>query len=261
MRRRSNLMVLLGVAFFLVGGLLVYLLTSDDDGGGGSGPAAGNVTVVVPTEDVAPGTLADDLIESGRLRTVEIPAGQVIPGAVQSTNQLAGATFIQGFAADQQITASGVQLPSRTFEVPEGFEAVAVQLDFVEGAAGYVSQGDRINLYGIYANPLGETPVPRAELLLTNVEVLDVDLTIPPQRGSGASATDPTTAPTPRASAQAVTYLLAMRADDAEKVIYTSEFAKLYASLTAPDAPPAGPTPGRDGTNILAEEPDAAFNG
>src|SRR5690606_22008388 len=92
-RRRSNLLVLLGVAFFLVGGLLVYLLTDDDDGGGGGGDAQ-DVTVVVATEDVSAGTLADDLIESGRLRTVEIPAAQVIPGAVQSVNQMAGATFI-----------------------------------------------------------------------------------------------------------------------------------------------------------------------
>lgn len=260
MRRRSNLLVLLGIAFFLVGGLLVYLLTDDDDEGGGGGGAAQDVTVVVATEDVSAGTLADDLIESGRLRTVEIPAAQVIPGAVQSVNQIAGATFIQGFAADQQITTSGLQLPSRTFAVPEGFEAVAVQLDFVDGGAGYVSQGDRINLYGIYTTAAGEAPVPRAELLLTNVEVLDVDLTIPPRRGTQQGA-DPAAGNAPRASADAVTYLLAMRADDAEKVIFTTEFAKLYATLTADDAPPAGPTEGRDGGNILAEEPNAAFNG
>jgi len=257
-RRRSNLLVLLGIAFFLVGGLLVYLLT-DEDGEGGGGGEAQPVTVVVATEDVSAGTLADDLIESGRLQTIEVDASQVIPGAVQSVNQLTGATFIQGFAADQQITTAGLQLQSRTF-VPEGFEAVAVQLDFVDGGAGYVSQGDRINLYGIYTTSAGEAAVPRAELLLTNVEVLDVDLTIPPRRGT-QQATDPASATTPRASAEAVTYLLAMRADDAEKAIYTTEFAKLYATLTADDAPPAGPTEGRDGVNILAEEPNAAFNG
>jgi len=257
-RRRSNLLVLLGIAFFLVGGLIVYLLT-DDEGGDGS-DAIGPVTVVVGTEDIAAGSLADDLIESGRVQTVEIPADQLTPGAVQSVNQLAGATFIQGFAADQQITTSGLQLQSRTFEVPEGFEAVAVQMDFVDGGAGYVSQGDRINLYGIYATSVGDAPVPRAELLLTNIEVLDVDLTIPARRGT-AAATDPATSSTPRASAQTVTYLLAMRADDAEKAVYTTEFAKLYATLTADEAPPAGPTPGRDGQNLLDEEPNDAFNG
>lgn len=259
MRRRSNLLVVLGIAFFLVGGLLVYLLTDDEDDGDG-GAASAPVTVVVGTEDIAAGALADELIDSGRLTTVEVPAGQVTPGAVQSVNQLAGATFIQGFAKDQQITATGLQLQSRTFEVPEGYDAIAVQLDFVAGAAGYATQGDRLNLYGMYSTAGGATAVPRAELLLTNVEVLDVDLTIPARRGSSTAA-DPATSGTPRPSASNVTYLLAVRPQDAEKIVFTTEFADLYATLTATDAAPAGPTEGRDGGTILAEEPNAAFNG
>lgn len=258
MRRRSNLLVILGIAFFIVGGVIVYLLTDDDDSGGGGNAAAGPATVIVGTEDIPAGALADELIEAGRLRAVEIPATQVTPGAVQSVNQLAGATFIQGFAKDQQITASGLQLRNRTFEVPEGFEAIAVQLDFVPGVAGYVNPGDRINLYGIFQTIGGEAPLPRAELLLTNVEVLDVDLAIPPRRGSSP---DPSTGDAAqRASGSTVTYLLAMRPEDAEKAIFTTEFAGFYATLTADEAPPAGPTSGRDGTNILAEEPNDAFN-
>ncbi|MGH9273236.1 MAG: Flp pilus assembly protein CpaB [Acidimicrobiales bacterium] len=257
-RNRSNLLVLLGIAFFVVGGVIVYLLTSDDDDGSAA-DVAGPALVIVGSDDIPAGTLADDLIEAGRLKSVEVSAAQVTPGAIQSLNQLAGATFIQGFAADQQITSSGVQLQNRTFEVPEGFEAVAVQIDFVPGGAGYVSAGDHINLYGVFETITGDTPVPRAELLLTNVEVLDVDLTIPPRRGT--ASTDPAQPAAQRASSTAVTYLVAVRADDAEKVIYTTEFESLYASLTADEAPPAGPTPGRDGSSILAEEPNVAVNG
>ncbi len=257
MRRRSNLLVLLGLAFFLVGGVIVYLLTGEDDSP--TTGVAGPTTVIVGSDDIPAGALADDLVEAGKLKAIEVPVEQVTPGAIQSLNQLAGATFIQGFAADQQILSSGVQLQSRTFDVPEGFEALAVQIDFVPGGAGYVSEGDRINLYGIFRTAAGDQPVPRAELLLTNVEVLDVDLTIPPRRGTAPG--DTTQATTPRASSTAVTYLLAVRADDAEKIIYTTEFESLYATLTADEAPPAGPTSGRDGTNVLAEEPNAAANG
>jgi Flp pilus assembly protein CpaB len=256
LRRRSNLMVLLGIAFFVVGGVIVYLLTGDDESP--SAGAGGPATVIVGTDDIPAGSLADDLIEGGKLKAIEVPTEQVSPGAIQSLNQLAGATFIQGFAAEQQIVSSGVQLQSRTFEVPAGYEAIAVQIDFVPGGAGYVSEGDRINLYGIYETAAGEQPVPRAELLLTNVEVLDVDLTIPPRRGT---ANDGTTQTTQRASSTAVTYLLAVKPLDAEKIIYTTEFEGLYASLTADDAPPAGPTPGRDGGNVLEQEPNDAFNG
>jgi pilus assembly protein CpaB len=257
-RNRSNLLVLLGIAFFVVGGVIVYLLTGDDDDGGTDAGATGPAIVIVGSDDIPAGSLADELIEAGRLKAIEVAPSAVTPGAIRSVNQLAGATFIQGFAADQQITSSGVQLQNRTFEVPEGFEAIAVQIDFVPGGAGYVSEGDRINLYGIFETITGDLPVPRAELLLTNVEVLDVDLTIPPRRGTApADATQPAAQ---RATSTAVTYLLAVRADDAEKVIYATEFESIYATLTGDEAPPAGPTPGRDGSSILAEEPNVAIN-
>jgi Flp pilus assembly protein CpaB len=256
--RRSNLLVLLGIAFFVVGGIIVLLITSGDDGGGSGGTS--KAVVVVPTEDVSAGTLADDLIKAGKLKEVEIPVSDVVPGAIQSLNQMAGATFTQGFGDGQQLLSTGLQLQTRTFDVPKGFEAVAVQLDFVGGGAGYVNPGDKINLYAVLQTAAGAVPVPRAELLLTNVEVLDVNLTIPPRRGTGTSApADATSAARPAGSE--ITYLLALRTDDAEKIVYMTEFQKLYASLPAKDAPPAGPTPGRDGGNILSEEPNDAFKG
>ena len=249
MRSRSNLLVLLGIAFFIVGGVIVYLITNDDDDGA---EAAAQVQVVVASGDITPGELADDLIAEGRLRTEEIDATNLVPGAIGSLNQLAGAVFTQGFGADQQVTSGGVQLqPVRTYEIPEGFDAVAVQLDFISGVAGYVNPGDRINIYGEIAG--------RAELVLTNVEVLDVNLSIPPRRGT-ASADGATTSPE-RASASVVTYLVALRPDDVEKAVYLSEFAGMYASLVRDEAPPAGPTNGQDGSTILEEEPNVAFNG
>ena len=249
MRSRSNLLVLLGIAFFVVGGVIVWALTNDDDDGA---EAAADVEVVVASTDISAGDLADDLIAENKLRTERIAPSQLVAGAIGSLNQLAGATFTQGFQADQQVTSGGVQLqPARTFEIPKGFEAVAVQLDFVPGVAAYVSPGDRINLYGTL-------PGERAELVLTNVEVLDVDLTIPPRRGT---PTDPETSGAARASTGTVTYLLALRADDVEKVVYLTDSAGLYATLVPKDAAPAGPTPGRDGSDIFEEEPNEAFNG
>jgi Flp pilus assembly protein CpaB len=245
-------LVLLGIAFFVVGGVIVYLITNDDDDGGSSGSAA-SVQVVVATTDISAGSLADDLIAENKLQEVKVDPAVLVSGAIGSLTQLEGATFTQNFAADQQITQLGVQLANnRTFTIPEGFEAVAVQLEFVPGVAGYVSPGDRINLFGT----VGGT---RAELVLTNVEVLDVDLTIPPRRGS---ASDPETGSSAtRASAGAVTYLLALRTDDVEKVVYLTEFESLYASLVPDEAAPAGPTSGQDGSSILQEEPNDAFNG
>ncbi len=254
MRNRSNLLVLLGIAFFVVGGIIVYVLTSDDDDNAGTGGQA-PVTVVVAAKDIEAGSLGDELIENGSLREEEVAASQVAAGALQSVDQLRGSTFVQGFASGNQVTAGGVTALNRTFDVPPGFEAIAVQIDFVAGGAGYVSPGDRVNLYGAFSDryPLGDLSRPHAELLLTNVEVLDVNLTIPARRGTAVDD-----ASQPRTSSENITYLLAVRTADAEKLVYTTEFQALYATLTADDAAPAGPTPGRDGENIFEVEPNAA---
>jgi pilus assembly protein CpaB len=248
-RNRSNLLVLLGIAFFVVGGIIVYVLTNDG-GGSGSSASGGPVPVVLATQDIPAGALAKDMIDQGHLTLSKVPAAQLVPGAIQSLNQLSGGTFVQGFAKDQQITGSGLQAINRAFKVPEGYEAIAVQIDFVAGGAGYVNPGDHVNLYGAFPT-LNGSPAPRAELLLTNIQVLDVNLAIPARRGTAdASAT--------RATGDNVTYLLAVRTADAEKIVFTTEFESLYATLTAENAPPAGPTPGRDGSNILEVEPNVA---
>lgn len=246
MRNRSNLLVLLGIAFFVVGGIIVYVLTNDDSGSS-SATASTQSSVIVATRDIPAGSLADEVVAEGGLKQVKVPSGQMVAGAVQSLNQLSGATFVQGFAADQQIVTNGLQSLSRTFEVPDGYEAMAIQLDFVAGGAGYVSPGDRVNVFGAFSTqyPIGNASLPRAELLISNVEVLDVDLTVPARRGT----TDTGAA---RLATDTVTFLVAVKTTDAEKLVFTTEFENLYATLLAKDAPAVGDTPGRDGTSILA---------
>lgn len=261
MRRRSNLMVLLGIAFLLVGAVLVYLVTSDDDGGGGS-VEPGVARVVVPTEDIEPGALADELIAAGSLKEIDVQLAERLPDAVGSIASLKGAAFVSGFAENQQINAAGVRLANvRGFDVPAGFEAVAVQIDFVAGAAEYVGPGDKINLYAVTAqtscaDAAGRATAcpfntPRAQLLLTNVDVLDVSNQTAARRT--ATATDPNTSAPARAGGDAVTYLLALSTADVEKVIFQTEFQSLYATLTADEAPPAGATSGRDLFNIFED--------
>jgi Flp pilus assembly protein CpaB len=237
-------MVLLGVAFFIVGLAAVYLVAADDDGDdGGDTP----VTVVVANRTVGAGQLASDLIEEGALREAEVAAGQALPDAARSLEQLEGARFVTGFAKDQQITLAGVQPLTSNVDVPDGFEAVAVQLDFISGAAGYVTVNDRINLYGVSRAASGK-PTPRAELLLTDVRILDINVDIPSRAGT-ASQDGATTAPA-RAGGDPITYLLALRTADVEKVIFQTSFEELYATLLPEDAGPTDDTPGQDGGTV-----------
>jgi Flp pilus assembly protein CpaB len=244
-------MVLLGVAFFVVGLAAVYIVTADEDDGGGG--EAEPVTVVVANQTIAAGQLATDVIDAGGLREIEVAPGQALPDAARSLEQLEGSRFVTGFAQDQQVTLAGVQPLTSNVEVPEGFEAVAVQLDFISGAAGYVTVNDRINLYGVTRTSNSGKPTPRAELLLTDVRILDINLDIPSRTATAAQGT--TAAAPTRTGGDPITYLLALRTVDVEKIIFQTSFESLYATLLPKDAGPTSDTPGQDGGTVAAGPP------
>ena len=250
MRNRSNLLVLLGIAFFVVGGIIVYVLTKDDGSSSSSSP--GEVTVVVGTQDIPAGATAKDLVAANQLKEEQVPQAQLVPGAIQSLNQLDGATFISGFAKGQQITTSGVQLVNRGYRLPKGYEAVSITVPFTDGDAGYVNVGDEINLYGVLATtPVDGSKLPRAQLLLSNVRVLDVSRAIAANGATGDASG------VARESADNVTYLLALKTNDVEKVIFTAKFEGIYVSLTDGTSPAAGPTAGVGTDNVLGTAPNA----
>lgn len=272
MRQRSNLIILFGIAFFLIGGAIVYLVvTDDDDDGGAAASGPGEVTVFVAAEDIAPNSLGGDVIEQGLLATDQMAAGSQPVGAITSAGGLDNQIFVVGVRKGDVITSSQLAVRSLSnISVPEGFDGVAVTMDYVNGGAGYVAPGDTINIYGLYgttdeaagllAGPEGASSegvrLPRTELILTNVMVLDVSAQEARSIDSAATANaeqqQQSTSVSRQGTATPLTYLLALRPADAERVVQVSQFANLYVSLTAQDAPPASDTPGADGGSVLA---------
>ena len=121
-----------------------------------------------------------------------------------------------------------------TFTIPEGKQAVAVQLPFVGGLAGYAKGGDTVNVYGILdSNAPGVDPAPPvAKLLLPGVQVLAV------------------TGPGPGSDAGNATYLLALDAAQAEQVIFFAKFQSMLLTLV-PKGQPNAQTPGRTYKNAF----------
>ena len=113
--------------------------------------------------------------------------------------------------------------------IPDGKEAVAVQVAAVPGMAGYAKVNDRVNVYGTFKDRQPNAAVkgpPIAKLVLSNVQVLGV-------ANAGGN----------------VTYVLAVNADEAEKVIYLASFEGIWLTLTRDGAPAVGGTPGHNITN------------
>jgi Flp pilus assembly protein CpaB len=275
-QRRSNLLVLIGVAAVIIGSAVVWLVLQDDDSGLTAGPDT--VEVVVAKENLTSGMLGDDVISAGQFEVRRIPIADRQPDALTTPSQLSNQILNSSFAKGEQLRTSGLRprsLLTQQVQVPAGFEAIAVSVDFVAGGGGYVAPGDKVNVFAVVEQNQGATQInpdgteqkvplpystPRAELLLTNVDVLDVSQQIAPARTQAASS-DPNAVQTARPTGNALTVLLAVNTLDAEKVIFASAVGsnRIYLTRVNGDAPPAEPTEGQDPFTILLQEAVEAY--
>jgi Flp pilus assembly protein CpaB len=151
-------------------------------------------------------------------------------GGSGSTAASTTSTTIQ--AGTVVVNAAAPAAPT-SFTIPEGKQAVAVQVPFVAGLAGYAKAGDRVNVYGNVEKG-AITPVPPVtKLILPDVEVLAV------------------TGPAPGTEAGNSTYLLALDTVQAEQAIFFARFESVWLTLVPKGQAPAQQTSGRSYTNAL----------
>jgi Flp pilus assembly protein CpaB len=261
--RRSNLLVLAGIAFFVVGVVIVALLSRDS--GNGSARPAGTVDVLVAKEDIPAGTNGDDAITKVEVRRVNASDRQ--PDALSTPSQLSNQIFTLKFSKSEQIRSGGLKVRSisPSVQVPDGKEAVAVDVSFVAGGAGYLAPGDLVNVYQVIPAPVqggaADVPAsPRTQLVLTKVKVIDVQQQVAALGASTPASNQTGIVSRPSATADHLTVLLALDSVDTEKVIFgsTTTGISLYLTRVGDQAAPSGPTPGRDYTNIFGESPEVA---
>ena len=199
------------------------------------------------------------MVEQGLLGTKEVAAGTQPAGALTSAAGLDNQIFT--VAVDKGSIITSAQLATRSLsnvKIPDGFDGVAVTVKYVNGGAGYIAPGDKVNVYGVFngdsnggVDPAA-TPLPRTELALTNVLVLDVSAqqeTSVQSANANANANQTQTIGRQPLSTP-LTYLLALKPTDVERMVQMTTFADVYLSLTADNAPVAGDTPGVSGDNV-----------
>jgi Flp pilus assembly protein CpaB len=278
-------MVLAGIAFFVVGASIVFLVSRNDTSGTSGAPQADEVDVVVAKDTISIGTNGDDVLSQNLYDIKRVPVSTKLPDALLSPSELSNTIVTRQFTKGEQITRGGLDTRSQlssVIQIPDGYEAVPVAADFVAGGAGYLAPGDLVNVYAVI-NPTSEIvptgadvsgnsgtggtsvaldyAIPRVELLLTNVEVLDVQTEIAPFRAS-TSANEGDTTAARATTGTTMTVLLAVVTTDAEKLIFQSaiDTNALYLSRVGDKAAPAGPTPGQDYFTIFEQEPNDAYN-
>lgn len=238
MARRSNLPLALGILALIVGAAMVLLvLRNDDESTTTNGRTGGaQVTVYVATKALAAGTSGADLIANKGVEPRQIPASERLADAITAQAQLEGLILSADVPTGSQMRTTqfrSTTVRTEAIAIPNGMQAVAIRVPFLPGAAGYVGPEDRINIYGIIK---GSALPQNVKLVLSNVEVIDVSTEVAPRRTSADPAAS-------RAEGPSLTYLLALNAVDAAKVIYLSEYESIYVTLVPKDQPPSSTPP------------------
>jgi Flp pilus assembly protein CpaB len=255
--KRANLLVIVGLAVFLLGGAAVLMLVKGDKTETASSSAT-DVTALFATQSIPAGTSGNDAISSGAVVARKVGATVKAADALGGPGELVGKVFTIAVREGQQVRQTVVRnetLRSQAIDIPDGKQAVAIQVPFVEGVAGYVGAGDVVNVYAVVesaavtaANAGGAaaqvTSNPRlARMMLSNVQVLDVSQEVAPRRVS----TDPNE---PRPVGRELVYLLALDPNQAEQMIFTTTYESLYLTLAEKDQP-AAPTAGHTYGNLF----------
>lgn len=248
MAKRSNMLVAVGLVVFLLGGAIVMLALRNDDDGGEAVAAANTATarsVLVATEDLAAGANGSEIVSAGKVQAQS--SDTAAPDAVGSPGDLVGKVLALPVKKGEVLRLGGLR--AETIKIPDGKQAVAVQVDFIPGVAGQVGPGDLVNLYANVANSaVPEQPVPFTKLLLANVEVLKVS-EVPLPAPTTPTTLSPLAAPVANAGTPLV-FLVAVDQPQAEKLIFSATNQRLYASLVPKGQAPAA-TPGANSANLF----------
>jgi pilus assembly protein CpaB len=212
------------------------------------------VDVYVALGDIESGVPIGTIEQQGLVGLDRAPRATVPDTAIGSLNELDGLFTNSEILDGEVITTARFSDRSEvapTLDVPDGFEALAVQVAEPPGVAGYVQPGDQVSVIVTIdaeaeADEDGETigGDPRSQYLLQNVQVLAV--------GSRAVAEQD---PDAIAAGQDVLLTLALEPVDAERLVFAIEQGSLWFTLLPDDAEDSGPTPGRGLDDLFQDLP------
>ena len=206
------------------------------------------VEVFLAQETIPAGLTAEAASEAGLIIRGNAPRATVPDGAVTSLDQIAGLVTEDRILADEVIVRARWVDPAQAtsvLEIPEGFEAISVEVQVPPGVAGFVRSGDQVSLVATVTLPgpvttdedgtVTEEPEEvLSRYLLQGLDVLAVGQRVITEEGEDGV----------QESTAQVLLTLALQPEDVERIVFAIENASLWFTLLPEDAE-AQETPGR----------------
>jgi pilus assembly protein CpaB len=231
------LAILIAVVLALVAtaAMVVYVNGADRRALEGQEP----VRVLVANKTIPFGMKGEDALNTdGMIDEVEVPAKYALPGRVRSREQLRNRSAAADIVPGEQLLlgrwVGAEDIPGRRLlPIPEGYQAVPIGVDVVRQVAGFVTPGDRVNVF--VTMPVGDQAEKgdKTQYVLRAVRVLAVGATALTRNSTQANGGRVNQG---KGSQTLTAVTLAVKDSDVRKTIFAAEKGSIYMTLLSPTA-------------------------
>lgn len=261
MKKQTMMLVLIGVILFIAGSAIAYASVQGAKKNANP-PATGtpvSYSAVVAKANIPAGTTGQAMESEGLVALQLVPAKSYLATDLTSLQSLTDEVLNAPVQKGQAINSSELTVSTQAISIPQGLDAMAVDISGAENLAGYLQPGSHVDIYAnITKISSGGTPgisatipIPCTELAMSNIEVMDVSSTSPSLAGTKApvgSSSSPGS--TPRNVPGSETLLLALTPAQTRTLQFLSQDESI--SVVQPDQetnpPPIGQCIGTDQT-------------
>lgn len=197
--------------------------------------------VYVATQQIEAGTAAEAAITQGLVQQREIPANAVAQGAIGSLDQIEGLVATVPIVPGQQIVTANFDETAAVatgtdIEVPEGLQAVSIDLGVLPGVAGFVNAGDRLSIISLINQDTGAAPAEGeeaapAEGLTAQYFMQDALVLAVGQRVTNFDENGNATGRSIRENNENYIFTLALTPEQIERLVFAETQTQLWASL------------------------------
>ena len=204
------------------------------------------VEVFVAKQDIPAGVSGDTASQQGLIERVTVPAKVKPDGSINSLQEISGRIAAVQIFKDEIIVGQRFVVPGAAVKgvlpIPDGRQAISLQVDAPTGVAGFIQPGDRISMI-VHISRQGQAI---SRYLLQNVDVLAVGTRIV-GAGLAPGATGEAAAPVDQTCCLLT---VALTAGQAEQLVFAINVGELHMTLLPEKAPNVN-TPGRTITNLF----------
>ena len=247
-KKQTLMLVLIGVILFIAGSAIAYASVqgAKKSSTTTSSGTPTSYSAVVAKSNIPAGTTGQAMVAQGMVSLELVPAKSFVATDLTSLQGLTDEVLTAPVQKGQAISATDLNVSTQAISIPQGLDAMSVDIGGAQNLAGYLQPGSHVDIYAnISKISAGGTPgisasipTPCTELAMTNIEVMDVSSTSPSL--SGTKAAVGSTASPSRSVPGSETLLLALTPAQTRTLEFLSQNESI--SVVQPDQevnPPA----------------------